>query len=227
MLVYYVMYVKKRSDFSIGTQRCRSVAPVHSIGQCPMASQASVNSAYPAARKIAPQTPPPAANRSLAALTMQSASKSVMLIFLILISLISFAPRLIIHIVPIVLCIFKVVKIIVMIVVKILSVIVVPGSVLILVVIVMAAVRISASRRFSCGGRCRGGSGCLHISGLGRCGRSGCCGRPRRYRYNVSGSWLFALLGCGSPITSAKQSDEYRTYQHEESHLFVHFNSSL
>ena len=126
VLVYYVMYVKKRSDFSIGTQRCRSVAPVHSIGQCPMASQASVNSAYPAARKIAPQTPPPAANRSLAALTMQSASKSVMLIFLILISLISFAPRLIIHIVPIVLCIFKVVKIIVMIVVKILCIIVVP-----------------------------------------------------------------------------------------------------
>ena len=133
-------------------------------------------------------------------------------------------PRLIIHIVPIVLCIFKVVKIIVMIVVKILCIIVVPGSVLILVVVVMAAVRISASRRFSCGGRCRGGSGCLHISGLGRCSRSGRRCRPRRYRYNVGGSWPFGLLWYGSPITSTKQANEYHTYQYKESHLFVHFN---
>lgn len=189
-----------------------------------MASQASVNSAYPAARKMAPQTPPPAANRSLAALTMQSASKSVMLIFLILISLISLAPRLIIHIIPIVFRIFKAVEIIVMIVVKILCVIVVPGSVFILIIVVVPAVQITTGRRFSRGGRCRGRSGRLHISGLGRRSRSGRCGRPRRYRYNVSGSWLFSLLWYGSPITSAKQSNEYHTYQYKEMQLFFHFN---
>ena len=58
------------------------------VGQWPILLHALCSWSWPALLKIAPQTPPPAQRPSLAALTIASVSRSVMLIFLISIVLI-------------------------------------------------------------------------------------------------------------------------------------------
>ena len=62
------------------------------VSQWPIFVQASVNSLYPASLKIAPHTPPPAHNPSLAALTTQSTSNFVTLFLTICMRSIDFPP---------------------------------------------------------------------------------------------------------------------------------------